>query len=280
MFKKRLAVFTILLAMQFGPDGAVKAKGDYVVLLHGMHRTRISMKRLEWQLKAAGYEVINKTYPSRFRPIEYLANNHLKDLLDEHITDPDRKVHFVTHSLGGIVVRQFFADNNLPNLGRVVMLAPPNKGSELTDTFRKIPIYPYVMGPAAMQLGTEEAKALAKQREEERRSGKSGSSKGSGGRTTPKKGEATPKRDGSVATKTKNTAKGGNGNAKGGNGNTKGKNEKSDKNEKQSAKKGSSNASATSGAGRTGKAPSRHNRGSGGGRTTEPGSPQHKKRKK
>lgn len=154
MFKKNIAITSMIFAMHFALEGAVQAQGDYVVLMHGMHRTRISMKRLEWQLKAAGYEVINQTYPSRRKSVEYIANNHLKRLIEKHVTDPERRVHFVTHSLGGIVVRQFFADNALPNAGRVVMLAPPNQGSELVDLFRKIPFYKYVMGPSAMQLGT------------------------------------------------------------------------------------------------------------------------------
>ena len=161
MLKRRIAFLSCLIAAQFVPDGAGAVldsispgatRGDYVVLLHGMHRTRISMKRLEWELKAAGYQVINKTYPSRNRPIEFIANVHLKGLLEQEITDPTRKVHFITHSLRGIVVRQFFVDNQLPNLGRVVMLAPPNQGSELTDVFRRIPIYKYIMGPAARRL--------------------------------------------------------------------------------------------------------------------------------
>ena len=106
---------------------------------------------------------------------------------------------------------------------------------------------------------------LAKQREAERKSGKSGADRGTGGRTTPKKGEPTPKRDDARTGAKSGTGSGGKGGAKGKN--------------KGSASKGAANQRAkASGAGRTGKAPSRQTRG--GGRTTEPGSPQHKKRKK
>lgn len=115
---------------------------------------------------------------------------------------------------------------------------------------------------------------LAKQRAADKKAGKSGADKGSGGRTTPKKGEPTAKRDGSVATKTSGKSSSGkNGSGKG--------NKKSGggSGAKSTAKSsGGNNRAKSSGAGRTGKAPSRQNRG--GGRTTDPGSPQHKKRKK
>ena len=128
--------------------------GDYVVLLHGMGRTSLSMKRLEYFLGRHGYRVINASYDSRRFSIEQLSELYLSPLLEQRITDRKVKVHFVGHSLGGIIVRQYLSNHSLENLGRVVMLGPPNHGSEIIDRLRDNPVTRVWLGASARELGT------------------------------------------------------------------------------------------------------------------------------
>ncbi len=91
-------------------------------------------------------------------PVERLAA-YVGEKIRQRRLDEKRKIHFVTHSLGGIVLRCYLKDNRLRNLGRVVMLGPPNRGSELVNIFRKNGLvrvlFRVVTGPAGPQLGTE-----------------------------------------------------------------------------------------------------------------------------
>ncbi len=128
--------------------------GDYVVLIHGLGRTAWSMKRLDWTLTTEGYRVINVSYPSARLSIQDAADDWLAGVLAERASDRTVKIHFVTHSLGGIVLRQYLLEHQVENLGRVVMLAPPNHGSELADRLQHNRLYKLLTGPAGQQLGT------------------------------------------------------------------------------------------------------------------------------
>ncbi len=141
-------------------ESAAPPPADTVILLHGLARTPLSMKRLEWSLRADGYRVLNVAYPSTRLSIATLAEQTLAPVFPAllplaHNPSPAPKVHLVTHSMGGILVRQFLHDHGVPaNLGRIVMLAPPNQGSELTDKLRHLWLYRRVNGPAGLELGT------------------------------------------------------------------------------------------------------------------------------
>ena len=131
--------------------------GDCVVLLHGLIRTSASMEKMQKALDADGYKVINKSYPSRDFPIEELAPMAVEAGIEGcGELQENGQVHFVTHSLGGILVRYYFEDNDLAHLGRVVMLAPPNQGSEAADDLRGLPGFEMLNGPAGNQLGKGE----------------------------------------------------------------------------------------------------------------------------
>jgi pimeloyl-ACP methyl ester carboxylesterase len=128
---------------------------DTVVLLHGLGRSDLSMRWMEKRLTDAGYNALNVGYPSKEHSIDYLAEEHLRSALEACCAGAGGKVHFVTHSMGGIVLRYYLSGHELENLGRVVMLSPPNQGSEIADWINENEFVRRVMGPSAEQLGTD-----------------------------------------------------------------------------------------------------------------------------
>ncbi|RZT97998.1 esterase/lipase family protein [Rivibacter subsaxonicus] len=125
-----------------------------VVLLHGLGRTFRSMDRIADATRGAGYATVNVDYASRSYPIEKLAAEAVPRGVAQCRALSAAPINFVTHSMGGLVLRYYLKHNPLPELGRVVMMGPPNQGSEIADLLREQTAYQRINGPAGQQIGT------------------------------------------------------------------------------------------------------------------------------
>jgi pimeloyl-ACP methyl ester carboxylesterase len=127
---------------------------ECVVLLHGLNRSWRAMRPMAEALHEAGYTTANVDYPSQGGSIEEIAPPAVSAGLEECRGVGAKRIHFVTHSLGGILLRYENEHAPIPDLGRVVMLGPPNHGSEIIDKTRDWPGFEILTGDAGAQLGT------------------------------------------------------------------------------------------------------------------------------
>lgn len=147
---KTLRCLLLMLVCVPGPVPAAEC----VVLLHGLARTAGSMGDMAVALEEAGFTVANVDYPSRDHPVAELSQRAVPQGLQRCAEAGDERPHFVTHSLGGILVRHYYAKHPQQQPQRVVMLGPPNQGSQVVDEIGDFPGFDFWNGPAGDQLGT------------------------------------------------------------------------------------------------------------------------------
>jgi pimeloyl-ACP methyl ester carboxylesterase len=139
--------------------GRNMAKQDGIVLLHGIARRSGSLAALDNALRADGYRTLNLDYPARSHCIEDIVN-FMREPVARFCTEFDGDLHFVTHSMGGLVARAYINRHRPERLGHVVMLAPPNEGSEIADYLGNNALFRAFFGPAGAELGTARPDAL------------------------------------------------------------------------------------------------------------------------
>jgi triacylglycerol lipase len=122
---------------------------ECVVLLHGYRRTSKCLLPLETILTSAGYVVQNITYPTTKYSIETITKEYVAPQIQNISCE---KIHFIGHSMGGIVIRKYLSEYRQDNLGKVILIASPNNGSELVSTVYKVPWASRILGPAVMDL--------------------------------------------------------------------------------------------------------------------------------
>jgi pimeloyl-ACP methyl ester carboxylesterase len=144
--------FSLPAQDKIGNTAPASASDEWVLLLHGLSRSASSMQALADYLQQQGYHVINIDYDSRHDSIAKLANSVIPPALENCVGAS--KIHFVSHSMGGILIRQYLAEHSIENLGRVVMLGLPNQGSEVIDKLAGFPGFAWFHGPGGMELGT------------------------------------------------------------------------------------------------------------------------------
>ncbi|WP_036043978.1 alpha/beta hydrolase [Leptospira alstonii] len=134
-----------------------KTRLDCVILIHGFLRSSDQLKNMGDYLADHNLSVYYANYPSRSNNIQEVSQHYILPIVQNNCASKFDKIHFVTHSAGGIVIRHFLKENRIEKLGRVVMLAPPNKGSEVADFLSRFDFFNALLGPILIQLKTDDS---------------------------------------------------------------------------------------------------------------------------
>ena len=127
----------------------IHPKSGIVIFVHGFMRTSKNMSALAFSFKKDGWRVENWSYPSRQKYIEEHAKDLVTRLNQISKQKPGKPISFVTHSMGGLVVRCALNHMDCPNeakMGRAVLIAPPNRGSEFARKLYNFKLSRNVLG--------------------------------------------------------------------------------------------------------------------------------------
>ena len=148
-----IATLWILGACARGPSAP--PSGEPVVLLHGLGLNAYSLKKIVTGLDEVGYRTCRISYPSRNFPIDTLVVKFILPEIEKCFPGETRPMNFVTHSMGGILLRKIAILPQAPKIGRAVMIAPPNHGSTVVDRLGDWKAFGMWNGPAGAELGTD-----------------------------------------------------------------------------------------------------------------------------
>lgn len=149
-----IIVFLVISGI-FSYNLNAKHNNESVILLHGLGDVKLSMLKLESALNDDGYITKNIGYSSTGETIESLAEKELSEIVERYKKIGFEKIHFVTHSMGGLIVRYYLQEHDLPSGSRIVMLSPPNHGSEVADHFLESKFYQLIVGDVGQELATD-----------------------------------------------------------------------------------------------------------------------------
>lgn len=144
----------ILFAVVLLSSQMAYAASECVIMVHGMNRSKSAMGKISDSLRQQGYFVVNESYPTNRYTIQEVAQSYIPNYVEQCSGQHASKIHFVTHSIGGLVVRAYLRNHQLPTGSRIVMLAPPNHGSTLADQLHWSKIFQFLTGPMGQQLRT------------------------------------------------------------------------------------------------------------------------------
>lgn len=128
--------------------------GEPVLLIHGLAESSFLMMPAACALRLAHYTPVFFDYPSTQNSVQEIANHDLREKIRS--LRYEEKFHIVAHSLGAVLLRYYLQDHEIPNLGRVVMMAPGNKGSPALSLYKHIPLFGPALGPSGIQSADDE----------------------------------------------------------------------------------------------------------------------------
>ena len=152
---KKITFILIFVLNSFIINLKAQPNNESVILLHGLGDVKLSMLKLENALKDEGYITKNIGYLSTGETIESLAEKELSKIVEKYKKIGFDKIHFVTHSMGGLIVRYYLQEHDIPVGSRIVMLSPPNHGSEVADHFQESKFYKLLVGDVGQELATD-----------------------------------------------------------------------------------------------------------------------------
>ncbi len=130
-----------------------------IFLIHGINSSPKDFKKMETAFKSYDYKVINFGYHSKVYTVNQIADNFLKRKIAS--VSQNDTINFITHSLGAIVLRAYLRDNKPKNIGKIVMIAPPNQGSEVANFFKDFFLYKIFYHKSGASLSYNGIKKLA-----------------------------------------------------------------------------------------------------------------------
>ncbi|MCG8671408.1 MAG: hypothetical protein MI867_18535 [Pseudomonadales bacterium] len=139
------------------------ASQETVILLHGLGRSDMAMWLLEHRLENAGYKVFSIDYDSIQQTPNQVLGSVFSDI-EKCCKEAEATIHFVGHSLGGLIIRAYLGQHDVKNLGKVVLIGSPSNGTPVVDKYRDS-WWMQFAGEMTLALGTDDngfAKSLPK----------------------------------------------------------------------------------------------------------------------